>query len=617
MIGGGHAGCEAAAASARMSVPTLLITHKTDTIGEMSCNPAIGGVGKGHLVREIDALDGIMGKAADLGGIQFRILNRSKGPAVHGPRTQADRQLYKHAVQNLLHTHQSLDILQGAVENLQIENDTVKGVILQDGSTIHASQVILTTGTFLNGLIHIGKKTIQAGRIGEKACHGLSRILTEYDFPLGRLKTGTPPRLKASTINWSQLEMQDADAEPVPFSFMTETLPNPQIQCGITYTNEKTHQIIRDNINTSAIYSGQIQSVGPRYCPSIEDKIIRFANRTQHQVFLEPEGLKSDLIYPNGISTALPEEVQTEYIHSIAGLEKCEIVQYGYAVEYDYVDPRALLPTLETQKIKGLFLAGQINGTTGYEEAAGQGILAGINAGYHAKNQEAVTLSRTNSYIGVMIDDLTRHGAQEPYRMFTSRAEYRLWLRADNAEERLYDFGTAANVISHERHQKWQKFYHLLQDGRERLHQLQATPTQLKKLNFQVTQDGKRRTAMKWLAQSQIKWQDICTIWPELLNIDTKITEKLEIDALYSGYLERQSQDIAIYQRDKNITIPKQLNFQQIAGLSNEVQQKLTSHCPKNLADAATIPGITPAALLTLLYYIKKHSAQFSQNSAA
>ncbi len=606
VIGGGHAGCEAAAVSARAGAQTLLITHKTDTIGEMSCNPAIGGVGKGHLVREIDALDGIMGRAADLGGIQFRMLNRSKGPAVHGPRTQADRKLYKQAVQNLLRAQPNLSIGQGEVDDLEIKNQKIQGVILKDGSIIKSNNVILTTGTFLGGLIHIGSKTIKAGRIGEQASYGLSKTLARYDFPLGRLKTGTPPRLQADSIDWTGLEQQHADDDPVPFSFMTEKLPNPQIACSITHTNQQTHDIIRNNLKQSAIYSGQIQSIGPRYCPSIEDKIVRFADRTHHQIFLEPEGLDSNLIYPNGISTALPESVQDAYIHSIKGLENCIITQYGYAVEYDYIDPRALHASLQTKKINGLFLAGQINGTTGYEEAAGQGMIAGINAARNAQQLDAVTLSRTNSYIGVMIDDLTRHGTQEPYRMFTSRAEYRLWLRADNAEERLHDWGNQLGIISETRQEKWDNYYQGLQQARIAVQQLQATPHQLQKIGVYVTQDGKKRDALQWLAQSQIGWQDLCQLWPQLSDIDVSFQKKLEIDALYSGYLERQAQDIATYQRDKNITIPEHLDFSVIASLSNEIQQKLKQAQPKNLADAATIQGITPAALLTLLYYLKK-----------
>ncbi len=624
IIGGGHAGCEAAAASARAGASSLLITHHIDKIGEMSCNPAIGGVGKGHLVREIDALDGIMGRAADLSGIQFRVLNRSKGPAVHGPRTQADRKLYKQAIQNLLKTQENLKIISGTVEDLIISQNKVTGVILDNGEKIYGITVILTTGTFLGGMIHIGNKSIPAGRIGEKASYGLSKTLAKYQFPLGRLKTGTPPRLRASTINWKILEKQAADVNPIPFSFMSETLPNPQIECAITYSNPNTHKIIKDNIQLSAIYSGKIKSVGPRYCPSIEDKIIRFAERQRHQIFLEPEGLKSDVIYPNGISTALPEEVQTAYIQSISGLEQCQILQYGYAVEYDYVDPRALYLHLETKKIENLFFAGQINGTTGYEEAAAQGILAGINAAQKASGKPPLTLERTNSYIGVMIDDLTQKGVQEPYRMFTSRAEYRLWLRADNADERLHKFGIAAGTISKKRNRKWIDFYQELTVQRKILNEITLTPDQIQKSGITVKQDGKKRSAMEWLSLPAVTWQNLSFLIrndneaiKSTLTTKPKIIEKLEIDALYAHYLIRQTQDIAIYQRDKNLILPNDLDFSIIAGLSHELQQKLTTHRPTSLAAAAKISGMTPAALLLLLRYIKKASKNDPSVNAA
>ena len=614
IIGGGHAGCEAAAASARIGADTLLITHKVATIGEMSCNPAIGGIGKGHLVREIDALDGIMGRAADLGGIQFRILNRSKGPAVYGPRTQADRKLYKQAVQNLIKAQDNLTLLEGEVNDLIIGNDKVSGVILSDQTKIHATAIVLTTGTFLGGMIHIGNKKIPAGRIGEKACYGLSKTLKRFDFTLGRLKTGTPPRLRLSSISWDKLEKQKADENPTAFSFMTETLPNKQIECGITYSNLETHKIIRKNIHLSAIYSGQIKSVGPRYCPSIEDKVTRFADRERHQIFLEPEGLDSDIIYPNGISTALPENIQDAYIHSISGLEKCDILQYGYAIEYDYIDPRNLAPHLETNKIENLFLAGQINGSTGYEEAAGQGIIAGINAAQKANSKAVFTPKRTDSYIGVMIDDLTKNGVQEPYRMFTSRAEYRLWLRADNADERLYGLGMQSGVIGTKRQKKWQTHYQKLQMGREILSNISLTPHQIQQFGIKTNQDGKKRTAEEWLSISKIpfeKFIDFLSIENEscqkLKTLPTKIKNQLEIDALYINYVKRQNEDMLIYQRDQGLKLPKNLNYQEVSGLSLELRQKLSEKNPASLADAAKISGITPAALLLLLRYIKKN----------
>ena len=614
IIGGGHAGCEAAAASARIGADTLLITHKMATIGEMSCNPAIGGIGKGHLVREIDALDGIMGRAADLGGIQFRILNRSKGPAVYGPRTQADRKLYKQAVQNLIKAQDNLTLLEGEVNDLIIGNDKVSGIILSDKTKIHATAIVLTTGTFLGGMIHIGNKKIPAGRIGEKACYELSKTLKRFDFTLGRLKTGTPPRLRLSSISWEKLEKQKADENPIAFSFMTETLPNPQIECGITYSNLETHKIIKENIHLSAIYSGQIKSVGPRYCPSIEDKVTRFADRERHQIFLEPEGLDSDIIYPNGISTALPENIQDAYIHSISGLERCEILQYGYAIEYDYIDPRNLAPHLETDKIENLFLAGQINGSTGYEEAAGQGIIAGINAAQKANDKAVFTPKRTDSYIGVMIDDLTKNGVQEPYRMFTSRAEYRLWLRADNADERLYSLGMQSGVIGAKRQEKWQTHYQKLQMGREILSNISLTPHQMQQFGIKTNQDGKKRTAEEWLSISKIpfeKFIDFLSIDNEscqkLKTFPTKIKNQLEIDALYINYIKRQNDDMLIYQRDQGLKLPKNLNYQEVSGLSLELRQKLSEKNPTSLADAAKISGITPAALLLLLRYIKKN----------